>query len=60
MPTIRPERQRSNTNHQKDRCNRHQEAVPVHISFTNYEVVNINNADYEDVTGTVSGPIEPD
>ena len=44
----------------KDRCNRHQEAVPVHISFTNYEVVNINNADYEDVTGTVSGPIEPD
>jgi opacity protein-like surface antigen len=44
----------------RDRCNRHQEAVPVHISFTNYEVVNINSFDYEDVAGTVSGPIEPD
>lgn len=44
----------------RDRCARHQEAVPVHISFTDYEVVNINNFDYEDVTGTVSGPIEPD
>ena len=44
----------------KDRCGKHQEAVPVHISFSNYEIVNINNFDYEDITATVSGAIEPD
>jgi hypothetical protein len=44
----------------RDRCNRHQEAVPVHITFTNYEIVNINNFDYEDVEATISGAIEPD
>lgn len=44
----------------RDRCGKHQEAVPVHISFTNYEIVNINNFDYEDVTAKISGRIEPD
>lgn len=37
-----------------------QETVPIFVSFTDYELVNIFTFDFVDVSGTVSGPIEPD
>ena len=37
-----------------------QETVPIFVSYTDYELVNIFTFDFVDVSGTVSGPIEPD
>ena len=37
-----------------------QEAVPIFISYTDFELINIFNFDLIDVAGTFSGPIEPD
>jgi hypothetical protein len=39
---------------------RKQEAVPIFVSYTNPELVNIVTFDVVDLTGTFSGPIEPD
>ena len=41
-------------------CGARLETVPIFISFTDYQLVNIVTFDYVDVSGTVSGPIEPD
>ena len=43
-----------------ERCPKGQSAIPVHVSYTGYDVVNLNTADYREVSATVSGAIEPD
>jgi hypothetical protein len=43
-----------------EQCPKGQSAIPVHVSYTDFDVVNVNNSDYREVPGTVSGPIEPD
>ena len=41
-------------------CGARLETVPVFISYADFELVNIVTFDHVDVSGTVSGPIEPD
>jgi hypothetical protein len=36
------------------------EPVPIHIRYTNYELVDIFTTSFADVTGVFAGPIEPD
>jgi len=44
-----------------DRCpGPDREPVPIHITYTNFQLNDIFTNSFADVTGTFSGPIEPD
>jgi hypothetical protein len=45
----------------RDECNGpRQEGVPIHITFVNYQLVDVFTFNYVQVQGRFSGPIEPD
>ena len=44
----------------RDECKAGQEAVPIHITFVDFQLVDVFTVSYVQVQGRFSGPIEPD
>ncbi|HEX6786406.1 MAG TPA: hypothetical protein VF076_04375 [Acidimicrobiales bacterium] len=44
----------------RNRCKAGQDAVPIHVTFVDFQLVDVFTANYVQVSGRFSGPIEPD